>query len=177
MSNRFLQIDQKKLKDLALSQSKDLQKRRSADLNAIAYVEKFLKDNEKDQSEVMVRLRTAREALNSAVAVIAPTAASSKIADYAAAQALSKTIDKAPRLTVKVQTQEVQVSKSNIWTGQHLERSGSAQVFYRLSSSDGALMQAGYLEYSTPQTGIDVAAEEWFNLAIPSSSTVTTGVK
>jgi hypothetical protein len=143
-----------------IAKSNQLQKERANYLQQVKQADDFLKGKEKDTSDGMVRLRASRDALKAATDLIAPGSQGSKLTDYAAALALAAFIGDKKQMTYKLDTQQAQTTKTGTFSGSQLERSASAQVFYRVLNASGDLVDAGYLAYTTPQSKVDLGKEE-----------------
>lgn len=159
--------EQKTVKKDTLVKANELQHKRAEALDHVVKAEAFLKEHEKEEKALdpkIVAVRTSANVLKDAANVLSPTIKESKLTDYAAALSLAKIMDKSPRLTYKLDTQQVQLFKTGIFLGTRLKRSGSAQVFFRMLSSEGQLLGAGYLSYSTPQVNVKIEEQECYQL-------------
>lgn len=118
--------------------------------------EKFLKGKDSQVDEPTALVRSMATTLRGMLATIKPSAPSSQLGSIAGAIGLSAHLGKMPRLTYKLETQQLQVLKTGTFTGTKMERSASAQAFYRLLDDTGQVTIAGYISYSTPQSRVSL---------------------
>ncbi len=116
------------------------------------------KGGQTDEPTALVR--STATTLRGLLATIKPSAPSSQLGSIAGAIGLSTHLGKMPRLTYKLETQQLQVLKTGTFTGTKMERSGSAQAFYRLLDDAGQVTIAGYVSYSTPQSRVSLDEAE-----------------
>lgn len=120
----------------------------------------FLKGKDSQADEPTALVRSTATTLRGLLATIKPSAPSSQLGSFAGAIGLSNHLGKMPRLTYKLETQQLQVLKTGTFTGTKMERSGSAQAFYRLLDDAGQVTIAGYISYSTPQSRVSLDEAE-----------------
>lgn len=120
----------------------------------------FLKDKDSQADEPTALVKSTATTLRGLLATIKPSAPSSQLGSIAGATGLSTHLGKMPRLTYKLETQQLQVLKTGTFTGTKMERSGSAQAFYRLLDDTGQVTIAGYISYSTPQSRVSLDEAE-----------------
>lgn len=122
--------------------------------------ESYLRDRGSQTDEPTALVRSTAITLRGLLATINPSAPSSQLGSIAGAIGLSAYLGKVPRLTYKLETQQLQVLKTGTFTGTKVERSGSAQVFYRLLDDAGQVTVAGFMSYSTPQSRVSLDEAE-----------------
>lgn len=126
----------------------------------LGIADRYLSDKDSQIDEPTALVRSSAMTLRGLLATIKPTAPSSQLGSLAGALGLSAYLGKTSRLTYKLETQQLQVLKTGTFTGAKMERSASAQAFYRVLDETGQVTIAGYISYSTPQGRVNLEKEE-----------------